>query len=78
MKELMQNLLTQLGMGDNDYIYASAVIILIVLISLIIHWLFHKVVMGFLRKNANNSEQQWKHSLYKNKLFPRIKYVFIN
>lgn len=72
MKELMQNLLTQLGMGDNDYIYASAVIILIVLISLIIHWLFHKVVMGFLRKNANNSEQQWKHSLYKNKLFPRI------
>ncbi|HEX7762586.1 MAG TPA: mechanosensitive ion channel domain-containing protein, partial [Cellvibrio sp.] len=72
MKELMQKVLTQLGMGDNDYIYASAVIILIVLISLIIHWLFHKVVMGFLRKNANNSEQQWKHSLYKNKLFPRI------
>jgi miniconductance mechanosensitive channel len=72
MKDLMHKMLEYLGIGNNDYIYATAVIILIILISLIIHWLFHKVVMGFLRTNANNSEQLWKHSLYKNKLFPRI------
>lgn len=78
MKNLMHKMLEQLGLGNNDFIYVTAVIILIGLISIIIHWLFHKVAMGFLSSNTTNTTNAantaplWKHWLHKNKLFPRI------
>src|SRR5690606_29921500 len=79
MKYLMHKMLENVGLGNNDYIYAAAVISVIILTSLIIHWLFHKVVMGSLRMNnrtpaagASGSEYHWKTALINNKLFPRI------
>lgn len=82
MKHLMHQMLERLGLGNNDFIYVTSVIILIALISVIIHWLFHKVVAGLLRTKTkdtgdtntetNNTESLWRHSLSKNKLFPRI------
>lgn len=72
MKDLMHTALNYLGVADSEYIYLAAVILTIILTSLIIHWLLHKVVMGLLRANAKSSEQVWKRSLYKNKLFTRI------
>jgi miniconductance mechanosensitive channel len=79
MKDLMHKMLENFGLGNNDYIYAAAVLSVIVLTSLIIHWLFHKVVMGSLRMNnrtpaagASGSGYHWKTALINNKLFPRI------
>jgi miniconductance mechanosensitive channel len=79
MKDLMHKMLENFGLGNNDYIYAAAVISVIILTSLIIHWLFHKVVMGSLRINnrtpaagASGSGYHWKTALINNKLFPRI------
>jgi len=79
MKDLMHKMLENFGLGNNDYIYAAAVISVIILTSLIIHWLFHKVVMGSLRMNnrtpaagASGSGYHWKTALINNKLFPRI------
>lgn len=71
MKELMHNLLDYFGMGGNEYIYVAVVIGVILLTSLIVHWLLHKVVIGLLRNNTKTAEQLWKRSLYKNKLFTR-------
>lgn len=68
----MHKALAYLGLADNEYIYVAAVFLVIILTSLIIHWLLHKVGIGLLRANTKTSEQLWKRSLYKNKLFTRL------
>lgn len=72
MKDFLRNTLEHLGLGDNEWLYVASVIALILLTSLIIHWLLHKVVMGFLRPNNHVDESPWRGSLYRNKLFPRL------
>lgn len=50
----------------------ASVLGLIVLISVVVHLILHRVVLRFVENRARQSKKLWKRSLFENKLFNRF------
>lgn len=60
------------GVEFSDLTGLISVLGLIVLISLVVHLILHRVVLRFVENRARKSEKLWKRSLFENKLFNRF------
>ncbi|HEY9031277.1 MAG TPA: mechanosensitive ion channel family protein [Kangiella sp.] len=60
------------GVEFSDVTGLISVLGLIVLISLVVHLILHRVVLRFVENRARKSEKVWKRSLFENKLFNRF------
>ncbi|MCW8856589.1 MAG: mechanosensitive ion channel family protein [Kangiella sp.] len=60
------------GVEFSDATGLISVLGLIILISLVVHLILHRVVLRFVENRARKSEKLWKRSLFENKLFNRF------
>jgi miniconductance mechanosensitive channel len=72
MKDYLQHWLQKLGFESSELAYVIAVIIVIAVTTLLIHWVLHRVVLRFLRISAKESGQVWTQALYRRRLFTRL------
>lgn len=73
MREQLQHLLSQLGLADREYLYVLVVLGLILAVSLIIHWVLHRAVVGLVkRRQRRESRKLWQKALFGQKLFSRL------
>lgn len=72
----MQNQLTdwlkRLGMTDSEQYYLLAVAILILVVSLALHILLHRIVLRFLSRGHDTGWKNWRKALFGQKLFSRL------
>jgi miniconductance mechanosensitive channel len=72
MKDHLQHWLQKFGFESSELAYVIAVIIVIAVTTLVIHWVLHRVVLRFLRISAKESGQVWAQAFYRRKLFTRL------
>lgn len=72
MKDHLQHWLQKLGFESSEQAYAIAVIIVIAVTTLLIHWVLHRVVLRFLRISAKESGQVWTQALYRRRFVTRL------
>lgn len=72
MKNHLQHWLQKLGFENSEQAYLIAVVIVIAVTALVIHWVLHSVVLRFLRASAKESDQVWMQALYRRRLFTRL------
>lgn len=60
------------GVEFSDLTGLALVLGLIVLISVVVHFILHRVVLQFVENRARQSKKLWKRSLFENKLFNRF------
>lgn len=72
MQQQFTEWLKKHGVEFSDITGLASVLGLIVLISLIVHLILHRVVLRFVENRARKSEKLWKRSLFENKLFNRF------
>ncbi len=72
MKSYLNDLLSSFGLGDNEAAFVALVIGLILLTSLLIHLLLHKVVLRFLSPAQSSSKRPWQATLFSHHLFKRV------
>ncbi|WP_039914111.1 mechanosensitive ion channel family protein [Cellvibrio mixtus] len=72
IKAHLQHWLDRIGLEHNEQAYMIAVLLIILLTSLVTHWLLHRVILRFLRISAKTSRHPWAQSLYRRKLFTRL------
>lgn len=60
------------GVEFSDLTALVSVLGLIVLISVVVHLILHRVVLRFVENRARQSKKLWKRSLFENKLFNRF------
>ncbi|ACV26224.1 mechanosensitive ion channel family protein [Kangiella koreensis] len=72
MQQQFTEWLKKHGVEFSDVTGLISVLGLIVLISLVVHVILHRVVLRFIENRARKSEKLWKRSLFENKLFNRF------
>ena len=72
IKAHLQHWLDQVGLEHSEEAYLIAVLLIILLTSLVTHWLLHRVILRFLRISAKTSQRPWAQSLYRRQLFTRL------
>lgn len=72
MKEYLQHWLQKFGFSNAEQAYVIAVVLVITVTALVIHWVLHGVVLRSLRASAKGSNQVWAQALYRRKLFTRL------
>jgi miniconductance mechanosensitive channel len=72
MKDYLQHGLQQVGLGNSEYAYVVAVVILIAITTLVIHWILHRVLLSFVSITADATGQTWTQTFYRRKLFTRL------
>lgn len=71
MKAHLQTWLNHFGLANSDQAYFIAAILVIVVTSLLIHWILHRVVLRFLLIGTRSSGHAWAQAIYRRKLFTR-------
>lgn len=72
IKVYIQNALSHVGLENSEQAYVVAVLLIILVASMVAHWILHRVVLRFLRISAKTSQRVWAQALYRNKLFNRL------
>ena len=72
VKNQLTDWLKRLGMPDGGEYYLLAVAILILVVSLALHILLHRIVLRFLSREHDRGEQNWRKTLFGQKLFSRL------
>ena len=72
MKNDLMKWMETLGLADSERAYYVAVMAIIVLTSLLIHFILHRIVLQFLGKNAQGSKQVWQRALFGRNLFTNL------
>ncbi|WP_304413524.1 mechanosensitive ion channel family protein [Cellvibrio sp. pealriver] len=68
----LRDLLTHFGLGNSEQAYVASIIVVIILTSLVIHWVLHRVVLNIVHASTIDSQQLWLRALYQRKLFTRL------
>jgi miniconductance mechanosensitive channel len=71
MKQLLTGWIDRFGLADSELAYYLAVVGLIVVVSLLIHLILHRVVLRFLAREREQ-EAIWRNALFGHKLFSRL------
>ncbi|HKL25322.1 MAG TPA: hypothetical protein VJ910_03750, partial [Desulfuromonadales bacterium] len=72
MKNQLINWLNRLGMPDGEHYYLLTVVILILVVSLVLHILLHRIVLRFLSRDRGMGRQNWRKTLFGNRCFSRL------
>lgn len=72
MQQKITEWLKNHGVEFSDMTALASVLGLIVLISVVVHLILHRVVLRFVENRARQSKKIWKRSLFENKLFNRF------
>lgn len=72
MQQKITEWLQNHGVEFSDMTALASVLGLIVLISVVVHLILHRVVLRFVENRARQSKKLWKRSLFENKLFNRF------
>lgn len=72
MQQKITEWLQNHGVEFSDLTALVSVLGLIVLISVVVHLILHRVVLRFVENRARQSKKLWKRSLFENKLFNRF------
>jgi len=72
MRQQLQQWLDQFGLADHDYVYVLAVLGLILIVSLVIHWILHRVVIRFIDRHRRDGRALWRRAFFGHKLFSRL------
>lgn len=72
MQKQFSDWLKNHGVEFSDMTGLASVLGLIVLISIAVHLILHRVVLRFVENRARQSKKLWKRSLFENKLFNRF------
>lgn len=72
MQQKITEWLQNHGVEFSDLTALVSVLGLIVLISVVVHLILHRVVLRFVENRARQSKRLWKRSLFENKLFNRF------
>ncbi len=72
MQKQFSDWLKNHGVEFSDMTGLASVLGLIVLISVAVHLILHRVVLRFVENRARQSKKLWKRSLFENKLFNRF------
>ena len=72
MQQQITDWLKNHGVEFSDVTALASVLGLIVLISVAVHLILHRVVLRFVENRARQSKKLWKRSLFENKLFNRF------
>lgn len=72
MQKQFSDWLKNHGVEFSDMTGLASVLGLIVLISVVVHLILHRVVLRFVENRARQSKKLWKRSLFENKLFNRF------
>lgn len=75
MQQKFSQWLEAQGYQFTDITALVMVLGLILLISLAIHFIFHRVVLRFLDKMAQKSQKRWRKAFFERKIFSRIALV---
>lgn len=72
MQQRISQWLERLGMEFSDVMSLTMVIGLILLISVMIHLVLHRVVLAALQRRGQQSQRIWQQAITKHKLFQRV------
>ena len=72
MKDYIKHWFTEFGIELSQLQMALVMVGVIVLISLLIHWLFHKVMVKAIDKMTRKSRHIWRAIFFEKKLFSRL------
>ena len=72
MKQELLKWLENFGLADTEYVYFLVVIGLIVLVSLAIHLILHRVVLRFLGRGRRAGRTIWQRAFSGHRLFNRV------
>jgi len=72
MKDYLQHWLQKFGFESSEQAYVIAVIVVIAVTTLVIHWVLHRVVLRFLRISAKEPGQVWTQAFYRRRFFTRL------
>ncbi|GAB4192833.1 MAG: mechanosensitive ion channel [Wenzhouxiangellaceae bacterium] len=64
--------MAEFGLADNEYAYYLLAAALILVVSLIIHLLLHRVVIRLIGHSRREDRAQWRQALFGGKLFSRL------
>ena len=71
MKQLLTGWIDSLGLANSELVYYLAVLGLILVTSLIIHLILHRIVLRFLGR-SRSSDNIWRNALFGHRLFNRL------
>jgi len=72
VKNQLINWLNRFAVPDGEQYYLLAVAILILVVSLALHLLLHRIVLRFLSRGHDTGRQNWRKTLFGQKLFSRL------
>jgi miniconductance mechanosensitive channel len=72
MQQKISLWLTQFGIKHNEILSLLIVLALIVLVSIVIHWVLHRLVLKPLLTHGQHSPRAWQRIITQHKLFPRL------
>jgi miniconductance mechanosensitive channel len=72
MKDYFISWLSAMGIQLTPLQTNLAVVAFILIISLIIHWVFHQIVIKLVKKMTGKSRNTWRKILFEKKLFKRL------
>ena len=71
MKQMLTGWIDRLGLANSEITYYLTVLGLIVLVSLVIHLILHRIVLRFLGRHRRQ-ESVWRNALFGHNLFTRL------
>ncbi|MGK7296907.1 MAG: mechanosensitive ion channel family protein [Candidatus Wenzhouxiangella sp. M2_3B_020] len=75
MKDQLMQWMNRLGVPEAPEYYLLAVAVLIVVVSLTLHFVLHRVVLRFLARGQHKGRRNWRKTLFGHKLFSRLALV---
>ncbi len=75
MKNQLIDWLKRLGMPVGEQYYLLVAAILILVVSLVLHIVLHRIVLRFMTRDHDTDRQNWRKTLFGQKLFSRLALV---
>ncbi|AOE49409.1 mechanosensitive ion channel family protein [Kangiella sediminilitoris] len=75
MQQRFSQWLQAQGYEFSDITALLSVLGLILVISIAIHFIFHRIVLRFVERMAKNSRRRWRKAFFERKLFSRIAFL---
>lgn len=75
MRDFVKNLLTAQGVELTQFQANLAILIVIILTAVLIHWLLHRVIRGLVKKLTGSNHATWTVVLFEAKLFSRMAFT---
>jgi miniconductance mechanosensitive channel len=75
MKDYIKSLLATQGVELTQFQANLAILVIIILTAVLIHWLLHRVIRSLVKKMTSSSETTWAVVLFEAKLFRRMAFT---